>query len=249
MTKSKKHIFPVLLALCLTALTGSAIAGLPSNFHNFPQIGNGGSIRTVIQMANPGDNDANVTLSFRDQTGEPLELEINGTTASEFNLLIPARGSRILTTSGTGEAVTVGWAELISDQLLAAQVLFEIRNAEGALVTQAAVEDLGPLGAADLIVNNTEGQRVGLALVNLADAGAMRVVITLLDQQGDATGQMAQIDMEPGAQRAFFLDEVIANLGDFQGVAQIRASGSFAAVALQQQTNAVLSTLGLGEIF
>lgn len=221
-------------------------AGEPSQLHNIAQVGDGGGIRTVIFVSNRNQTAAQVSVTFRDPAGAALALEIDGTTASQFDFQIPAFGSRILTTSGNGDAVRTGWASLVSDLPVGAQTLFEIRSG-GALVTQAAVEDVGPLDGAHVVVDQSGGQRVGLAVVNLGTEAIAEFVLTLRDLEGNVSGDSVRFDLAPQAQRAVFLDELFAGLGDFQGTVKIRAGGSFTAIALQQ-TGLVLGTVSPVEI-
>jgi len=74
--------------------------------------------------------------------GQPLQLELDGTTATEFELEIPGRATRRLATAGTSDSPVVGWLELTESQPVGAQLLFEIRSGEN-LITQAAVESSG----------------------------------------------------------------------------------------------------------
>ncbi len=102
-------------------------------------------------------------------------------------------------------------------------------------VHQAAVEDVGPLDTAHVVVNQSGAQRVGVA-------AATEFVLSLRDLAGNPSGQPVTFSLAPQAQRAVFLDELFSTLGDFQSTLKIRAGGSFTAIALQQ-TGLVLGTL------
>ncbi len=245
-----RFIRPVLFVVLLQLVATSSLlkAGRPSRFHDFAQVGDGGGIRSVILLSNQnGEEIANVTLTFRDAAGAPLQLTIDGQSNSTFNIVVPARGTRFLNTSGDGETVRTGWADLESDRPVGAQLLFEIRS-NGVLATQAAVEDSGTLAAADVFVDNSGGQRVGLALANPTGQAPVSLLLTLVDPEGSQQQEQATITLAPHGQRAVFLDELFNQLGEFQGTLRIGASGSFALVALQQ-TGLVLGTLSPLEIF
>lgn len=229
-------------SLLAVMLWSSLQAGAPTRFHDFAQIGNGGGLRSIFLLSNQNnDQPTQVRIDFRDAQGNPLQLEIDGQTASQLALTLPAFGSRTLVTSGAGDTPLVGWAQLVADREIGAQLLFEIR-ADGQLVTQAAVGSSGALSTADFFVEQGNGQRVGLALVNLAVEATLSLKLTLRDRQGNPVSDPVELELGALSQIALFLDEVFDDLDSFQGTLRLRSNGSFSAVSLQQ-TGLILGTV------
>lgn len=229
-------------------LWSSLQAGTPTRFHDFAHVGNGGGLRSVFLLSNQNnDQPTQVSIDFRDTAGNPMELEIEGQTTSRLELTLPALGSRTLTTSGAGESPQAGWAQLVAEREIGAQLFYEIRTNEQ-LVTQAAVGSSGALSAADFFVEQGNGQRVGLALANLATGATLTLRMTLRDAEGNPVGEPVERDLPPLSQIALFVDEIFDGLEDFQGTLNLRTNGSFSAVSLQQ-TGFVLGTVPPIEIF
>ncbi len=233
----------IFLLLCLLAFSGGwLMAGEPASVHEFAQVGDGPGIRTVFLLMNQGAEDVNATLRFFDAAGAPLVMRLDATTAASAShtILLAAGQTRRVSTSGTGDTLLTGWAELIAGRDIGAQALFEIRSGE-TLVTQAAVESPGPVRIGDIFVNSGEGTRTGIAVANLSTSNDVRIQLTLKGEVG-ADLRETEIILLSRGHRAVFLDEIFTELGTVSGRLCINASGPISVVALQQ-TGAVLGTL------
>ena len=179
-------------------------------------------------------------MEFYADDGSALEVTIDDATASSFEFKVPARGMKRVATSGTSDPVETGWAQLTATLPVGAQVLFEI-EVSGKLVTQAAVESIGPIDVVDVFVDRAAGTNTGIAMANLSISNSVLVRITLLDETGQVVGS-TDVTIAARGHLAQFIHELIADLGDVRGTASVNASGPITVVTLQQ-TGVVIGTL------
>ena len=67
-----------------------AFGGIPSQFHFFAHIGDGGGLRTVFLVMNKSQEEAEITIRFRSNNGQPLFLTIEEETTDTFGTTVPA---------------------------------------------------------------------------------------------------------------------------------------------------------------
>jgi hypothetical protein len=151
-----------------------------------------------------------------------------------------------LATAGTAPSPQAGWARLTATEDVGAQVLFEISTG-GLLVTQAAVESPGPLDSLDLFFDQRSGTNSGIAIASLSAAGAIRIRLTLKDQNG-ATVATRDLTLGSLGHLAQFVSELFPQGAGLRGTLHIEASGPVTVVALQQ-TGLVLGTLPVVPVF
>ncbi len=230
-----------IMAMALVLACPALIAGPPTPFHHFAQIGDGGGVRTVFLILNPNPDAITIELSlFSGNPGVPLELTVGGSSTSNFEGQVPGGGTFRLETAGTAPQAVAGWASLVASRPVGAQVLFEITT-DGSLVTQAAVESNPPLRRSDVFVDTSPASRTGIALANLSAITTIRVVLTLRRADGEAVDTVDLI-LAPRGHRAIFLDELFPGAGTIRGSLRITASGRVAIITLQQ-SGLVLGTL------
>ena len=231
--------FVILSFLSLQTATGISIGGSPTVFHNFAQFGDGGGIRTVVLLINQNPFAVTAQLELLADDGSALSLPLDGSTASQFTIELPARATRRLATAGNAEAPSVGWARLSASAPIGAQLLFEIRNGE-TLLTQAAVESSATQRVVDVFADQTSGSRTGVALANNSEAPAL-IRLTLIDPDGNP-GASADVELPANGHLARFLDEFFNEMGDFSGRVSVNANAPIVVTTLQQ-TGVVLGTL------
>jgi len=221
-------------------LSGPLGATVPSRFHQFAQVGDGGGLRSVFLVANKNAEAVTIVLELFASDGAAFPLAIGGEEGSRFERVVPAAGMIRLQTAGVGAIPRAGWARLTADGDVGVQLLFEIRN-NASLITQAAVDSSPPLKLFDAFVETAPGTDSGLALANLSSVGSIRVRITLFTEAG---GQAFQEEITLGIRQqiARFVSQIFAGLGNFRGTMRVESSGPLAAVVLQQ-TGLVLGTL------
>ena len=222
------------------ACTGFVFAGEPARAHDFAHIGDGAGIRTVLLISNPNDEEATATFKLIADNGSPLELEVNGTTNTQFEVVIPAQGSARLVTAGSGNDVVTGWAQLRSKHPLGALILFEIRSG-GKLVTQAVVGSSLPLQFFQTFVEQTDDSNTGLAIANLSLLDSITVVLRLLNSAGAEIAKR-ELTVEANQHLAQFIRELFAGVENVSGVLVVESTGPMAVTTLQQ-TGLVIGTL------
>jgi hypothetical protein len=216
------------------------LAGLPSRFHEFAHIGDGGGLKTTFLILNQNALATEITLSFFTDNGTPWSLDIGGASQEVLVTTVPAGGMLRLATAGEAPTAQGGWARLVANQEVGAQALFEIRSG-GSLVTQAAVESSGPLRRVDVFVGQASGSNTGIALASLSSVGRTRVRLELIG----ALGSIASTQfMTLGAleHKASFIFELFSGISQHSGTLRISASGPITVTTLQQ-TGLVLGTL------
>ena len=88
------------------------------------------SFKTTFILVNDSKQDASGTIEFYDNDGNPLELTLEGVTASSFDFTLKAGEVKRFVTSGTGQ-VKSGWAHVHSDQPIGGTASFGIRTGAG----------------------------------------------------------------------------------------------------------------------
>ncbi len=228
------------LILAVISLQFRLLAGgLPSTSQFFPEVGDGGGLRTIFLLMNPGSQPCQVALDLFRDSGTTWTLSLNEYAGPNISLTIPAGGSVRLATPGEAGSASVGWARMTSDHPVAAQALFEIRNG-GTLVTQAAVEASGPNRNLDFFFDQTGGTNTGIALANFLSTAPVKVYISEFTEDGTPNGDTS-ITLDPGQQTAQFVSKLLGN-EPRKGSLRIEATGPIVATTLQQ-TGLVLATL------
>lgn len=97
-------------ASALLLLLSFACGAYAQNRFYLPQVANGdygdGSFRMTFILFNKSDIDTSALLELTGDTGQPLNLTIDGSgTGSQFPIPLPAGATRILQTDGTGDLV------------------------------------------------------------------------------------------------------------------------------------------------
>ncbi|UCF38866.1 MAG: hypothetical protein JSU96_08520 [Acidobacteriota bacterium] len=238
----------VILLIGGQLLMTTLLAGLPSRVHEFAQVAEGGDanlwMRTSILVRNHAMREANITVKFFDDSGTAWEVKIGEDTASTHTAKIPADGMVKLMTAGQGAVLKAGWATLTADREVSAQLFFEIFSA-GKLTTQAAVEPVGSVRAAELFVDidTAVGQRTALAVASLTSVAPVHVTVTLTDESGGNVWA-GDLVVPPSGHVSKFVDEIIMDtqLEKYRGIVSLRSDGPITVTALQQ-TGLIIGTL------
>ena len=157
-------------------------------------------------------------LEFLDDQGAPLELEIDGTTASRFPFQLRRGQMKSFTTSGAGSLKT-GWARIRCDQPIVATSSFGAIREDGTVITDVGVGE-SVLGTKFTIFADTiEDNNTGLALVNPNRDQAITLGLTLRTSDGVAVAE-TMIDLVPFGHISRFLGELfpeVENIDEFEG--------------------------------
>ena len=103
----------ITLLILVGFLAGVPLSGgISSTLHDFPQIGDGGGVFTIFLILNQNEEAVTVTISFFADDGSPLALTFNDQTGTSIQVVVAARGTVKLTSSGAGAEPTTGSARL-----------------------------------------------------------------------------------------------------------------------------------------
>jgi hypothetical protein len=223
---------------------------------HFAQFGDGAAgsaqILSQVMLFNLTGRTASTRILLNDDEGKPLTVDLNGTIVTgELELLIPARGLRILKTDGQGP-VTVGSATVESDQALAGVLLF----AGSAGV--AGVGSSSPIlkgFTAPMESDSSEGINTGVAVMNL-ESEPVNLSVSLRDEENQILAT-DELELSAKGHRALFLTEfnweveegVTLDFSDFTGLLRIETTGKVTATVLQTRpgvfaTQPVIPDLG-----
>lgn len=184
----------------------------------FPQIANGKAgnfeFRTSLFFVNTGE-DSSVLLEFRDDSGNPMEIDLQplGQGAS-FELSLPAGNAVVAETRDVGR-LQVGYAQFIAPPGVDGTAVFSgVDTGTGAILFEAGVPSAGGLEEFSLFLDSLGDMNTGLALVapssenGTRQAQASNIRITLFDTQHKEIGS-ADFVLNPGEKRARFIHEFL----------------------------------------
>lgn len=226
----------------------------------FPQFANGEfkgvSNRGRFFLVNRASEAVRGRLVFRVRggQGEAAKVPIAGTPVTEWPFEIPARGSRLVETDGTGPLV-VGAVEVVTDgsaaSPLEAALTFEL------LGSFVSVQPAAPRMRGRVFVGVSEEEDTGVAVFNPGQATA-RLRIELLDEAGQTLAEK-DLSLEAGAHLARFVtepdlfkEEIPLENGAFRGSLAWEVSPGGPAVSLVglvQRASGALLALPAGEGF
>ena len=205
----------------------------------FAHFGDGQGLSSQIVLMNLDENlDATTKILLKDDSGQPLSVDLNGSdVAGETNLTIPAGGVRVLRTDGLGD-LTVGSVTVCSDTQLAGVILFA-GSFGVAGVGSSEVQSLGFVAPVES--NTADLINTGIAFMNL-ESEEVTADLQLCDPDGNVLAT-AQITLPAMAHRARFLNELNwdpeVNLTAFQGLlkASVPGNNRIAATVIQTRPN------------
>lgn len=218
------------------------------NTYYFPQAANGnfpgGSLRTTLVLANPGDTASNVTVRITDDAGNPLSL-LPGLESG--SLTLGPGNSRTFLSDGSGPLVS-GAVSITSTTPIGATVIFSQFDGGSRLQTEAGVTSARLLRAFTIPVDLSGSYNTGVAFFKPGSGGA-GVSLTLYDENGNQKGQ-GQVALSGNGHRSAFVPDFIAGLSGFgRGSLVVSSDTEVAAVALRTGSGAgpVITTLPVAD--
>ena len=152
---------------------------------------------------------------------------------------IPDRGGQSVTSSGTGEAVRTGYGEIRAEAGSATPsgiALFQFRDSEGVLVSEAGVSAVEPIQKARVFAEVKGPVNTGLAMANPNDRPAT-ITFYFTDTEGERFAE-GQFELGAHRQTAKFLDQDPFNSGEVEsGTFTFTSSVPIAVIALRGLTN------------
>lgn len=187
-----------------------------------PQVADGSGWQTTFLLVNADRDAAPFKLRFFAPDGTPLPLPVDGAgTLPELSGTVPANGLQVVTTSGAGDKLLQGWAEITSTRFIGGTVIFRQRTPAGD--SEAALSLLPPpAGPLSMPFDNSEGFSTAFALVN-GGANDTSAQLTLRDENGNLMFQDA-LSLAAGARQAFSLPDQYPQTIRQRGVLSISAS-------------------------
>ena len=228
-------VAPNLVDLTFGQFSSSASSALEQTLH-FAQFGDGTSggaeFFSQILLFNLSQKNASTRVVLRDGGGSSLSVDLNGEVVEgATDLVIPARGLRVLQTDGQGE-LQVGSVTVSSDQPLAGTILF---GGSSGVAGVGSSSLLLKGFEAPMEANTQESINTGIAVMGVEDA-ALNLDLSLCDQSGSQLAT-AQIALAALGHRALFLNEVQwepeVDLSNFKGLLKVGVSGKAAATVVQ----------------
>lgn len=222
-------------------------AGMPSRLHEFAQVADGGTddlwMKTSFLILNQNLSEAAyVEIRFYDDFGNPMSLNLEGGTGSVYQNTIPKAGSVKLNTGGKGaygQNLKVGSATLSASVEVGAQAFFEIYSGQ-TLITQAAIEPMGPMQSVDIFVDydvsnglTPTSPRTGYAVANLSNNSPVEIAIWLYPEDGSDPIWSHTFNLPARGHTSAYLDDHFPSDAPFRGTARITGGGSFTVTALQ----------------
>ncbi len=228
-------------AFLLPILGGVLCCGLWGQLkYRLPHIANGANaIRTTFILVNSTTTDTTVTLSFFDDSGDPVSINIPGLSAGPAKTLSLGAGeSRFLQTDGQGDLVVGSATVLSEDADIGISGIFTILKDGGtAILTEAGISTSQAMSAFALAVNTVGPFNTGLAMANVGK-GQATVTFELYGEDGVLRGATTR-NIPEGGHLAVFVDEVgglFPQLGDFKGCLRVSATGPVSALTLRQNS-------------
>ena len=231
----------------------------------FPQIGAGGILSTQILLINPTSETLSGEIQLTGNDGLPLELELSvrsqqpggvvqggPVTGSKFPFQLAPNGvfQGTLTSS---EEVLAGYAVVTVEEgsrVPAGTAVFQFRDTDGRLVSEAGVGAIDPTSAARIFVDTARTQ-TGVALVNTGNQ-AVNVSFDLLDRNGKPIARQAR-EVPPKGHMALFIRQLFPDLPlGFTGVLEISAPIEIVPITLKLTRNSrgdlILTTLPVADL-
>ena len=222
--------------MCLALFSGSTL--LFAQTLIFPQLADGGGIRSEIILTNPATTEDSGIIAFRDGSGDALSVMVDGMPQSSISYLVAAGGVFTLETDGTGDTQT-GYATVVSDNQnsqITGTIIYSISGFEVSVPSSS----LGPQH--HVFAERDSSRDTGIALANPGDEN-IAIALLLLDQNGQTAGQVT-LDLPESGQLAQFLNQIFDGIAsDFQGSVHAQSDDPFAMVGFRQKTSGSLATL------
>ena len=202
---------------------------------------------TEISIDNNSATDVvDVTVESLDDSGAPTPLLSDGAPTDTVSRRVRENAVRtVFSANGTASDLAVGWVRITCDPAEAdidVHAVFRIVGPDG-LETRAGISGRIPEPASSFfgeskrdVAEGADTIRTGLALVVPQQAaGDALITVRALDGEGEVLGDPIEITLAPGAKRAVFLDEPIADLPDFVGRVEVRSDTPIIVTPLLQE--------------
>jgi hypothetical protein len=206
----------------------------------FPQLAWGGGVASELFLSNPGENEVTGRLLFKNGSGDPVSLPVDGASVYSIPFSLPAGGVFKVKTDDTG-SLQVGYAAVIADPFDSAITGTVAYNLEG---FEVSVPNAATSHEYHVMIERNSGANSGLAIANPGFLEA-EIDLYLLEENGSLHSQ-ASIQLGPGGKEAKFINEFINGApDDFIGSLHIQSDQSVAVSGFRLlSTGSLLSLSG-----
>ncbi len=175
-------------------------------------------LQTTYFVVNNTRQQTSGTIEFFQDNGTPLELEIDGVTASSFPFQLNRGNMQRFVTLGGGDLKS-GWARIRSQQPIVVNSTFGAIREDGTVISDVGVGE-SELGTEFTIFADTIGSNdTGVALTNPHDDDAVDIQMTLRDPTGVLVAQ-EMLHLEPRGHTALFVHQFfpdVPGIREFEG--------------------------------
>lgn len=203
----------------------------------FPQVADGGGIRSEVILTNPGRSLDQGHIVFRDRSGAPLQLSFEGQAASRVDFSVSPGGTFKLV-SDAGEDLRLGYAEVfsqVSSSRLSGSLIFTLNG-------EVSVTGQPPGKEYHVFTESRADSKSGVALANVSTRAA-DIQLTLRDADGSILRQRS-LNLAGGEGVSSFIDELFPDApAAFGGSLHARSDRFFAMMGLRQSSDLSLSSL------
>ena len=226
----------------LLGFTGQG--ALDKDLH-FAQFGDGlDQIFSQIILFNLSDEmDATGEIRLRDDTGDPLGVNLNGQQVDgSLPINIPARSLRFFQTDGQSPELISGSVSVVSDVELAGTILFGGDTGVAGVSSSVSLQEGF---SAPIETDSDAGINTGIAVVNLE--GDVTVLELLLTDPNGAPLAKSEIQIEANGHTAVFVDQIEWNrqidFSEFKGNLRVLSQGKSIGATVIQTRPGQLATI------
>ena len=218
----------------------------------------GGSMTMSFLLFNLSTQQSEVNLSFSDESGNPVNVTIEGKTSPTFQIQLSEGQAVFLETDGTGGSSGVlarGGVRVVSDHPIGVSGIFTLRDSQGVFQTETGIGTSSVRATSTIVVDNSGSFDTGVAFFNPASS-SQDLTLRLFSETGEllavadvascGTGDSCGLRMEPGSQMARFVWEFFKDSQIERG--SLAIFGSVATITLRQNSSPLsFTTMPVGE--
>jgi hypothetical protein len=228
-------------------LTTTAVADLTKGLQYqpfyFPLFSDGGGYTTSLVLLNTSSKRVEKgILTILDDSGKPMAVnQAGGASDSSFRYSIAPGGVFRFQTAGSPIDIKTGWILVTPDLYSPAPIGSAVfgYNPADVMVSESGIPSADATTHARIYVDLSDNHNTGLALANVAAAGAS-ITISAYQSDGLTPAGISKdpISLPAKGHTAAFADKLISSLpAEFTGVLDIRSSTPFAALTLRSLLN------------
>ena len=232
------RLLSVLFLFCSLGYADVVYPGLGTIAH----IADGAGIQVEFVLTNLDDTASVYVLRCLDDNGNPLPLETDAGTDSEFYGTLAPRASRSIRTAGTAASVTQGWAYVqTTGGIVGTSTIFRFSTGPWAGSEAVVPADTWLNNRFSLAFDHTNSVVIGLAMVNPDYVDPIAVTVTFRGEDGGIL-VTDTFNMGPLTHRSFVTTSSYPATANQRGTIEISTTGSYMSVlALRFGPSAVSS--------